>query len=261
MAVEAIGTYPASRDLRRFADVRRLLGDIAKAADDSSGAEQHFRAALSAFIVLDDRYWAARMLSAIADLRYRAGDYAGAEELNRQAVERMPGDVAALTGLAYAQWYGGSPADAEATFDQALRWDSQTTLALAGRGQIRADLGRYENALDDLDRVLRQQRLAEEEETDTRSARALALAGLGRVAEARDELSAILKRDPKRARSRLRAGRIAALLGEHDRMRAEFELALRGHSSLSVAEREAARRTLRTAGGAEPEASPPDNGE
>ena len=33
--------------------------------------------------------------------------------------------------------------------------------------------------------------LADEEETDTRSARALALAGLGRVAEARDELSAI----------------------------------------------------------------------
>ena len=100
-------------------------------------------------------------------------------------------------------------------------------LALAGRGQIRADLGRYEYALDDLDQALVLQ-LAREAETDVRSARALALAGLGRAAEAYDELAATLERDPRRARSRLRAGRIAAILGEQDKIRAEIELALSG---------------------------------
>jgi len=218
-------------------------GEAAWAAGDSSSAEHHFREALSMFIVLDDRYSAARALSMIAELRYLDGDYTAAADLNRQAVERMPGDVHALTGLAYAQWRAGSAADAEATFDEVLRWDSQMALALAGRGQIRADLGRYEYALDDLDQALAL-RLAQEIETDARSARAVALAGLGRVAEAHEELTAILERDPERARSRLRAGRVAAILGEHDKIRSEMKLALGGHPALSSAEREAARRVL-----------------
>lgn len=233
----------ASGDLRRFANASLRHAEVARTAGDSSGAERYFREALSMFIVLDDRYSAARVLSMIADLRYLDGDYLAAADLNRQAVERMPGDVQALTGLAYAQWRAGSPADAEATFNEVLRWDSRMALALAGRGQIRADLGRYDYALDDLDKALALQ-LAREAETDARSARALALAGLGRTAEAHEELATILERDPKRARSRLRAGRIAAILGEQDNIRSEIELALSGQPALSSAEREAARRVL-----------------
>jgi tetratricopeptide (TPR) repeat protein len=232
-----------SGDLRRFANASLRHAEVARSAEDSSGAERYFREALSMFIVLDDRYSAARVLSMLADLRYLDGDYLAAADLNRQAVERMPGDVQALTGLAYAQWRAGSPADAEATFNEVLRWDSQMALALAGRGQIRADLGQYEYALDDLDHALALQ-LAREAETDARSARALALAGLGRAAEAHEELATTLERDPKRARSRLRAGRIAAILGEQDKIRHEIELALAGQPALSSAEREAARRVL-----------------
>lgn len=233
----------ASGDLRRFANASLRHAEVARTAGDSSGSERYFREALSMFIVLDDRYSSARVLSMIADLRYLDGDYLAAADLNRQAVERMPGDVQALTGLAYAQWRAGSPADAEATFNEVLRWDSRMALALAGRGQIRADLGRYDDALDDLDQALALQ-LAREAETDARSARALALAGLGRAAEAHEELATILERDPKRARSRLRAGRIAAILGEQDNIRSEIELALSGQPALSSAEREAARRVL-----------------
>jgi tetratricopeptide (TPR) repeat protein len=243
--------YQASGDLRRFANASLRHAEVAREAGDSAGAERHFREALSMFIVLDDRYSAARALSTIADLRYSDGDYLAAADLNRQAVERMPGDVQALTGLAYAQWRAGSPADAEATFNEVLHWNSRVALALAGRGQIRADLGRYEYALDDLDQALVLQ-LAREAETDVRSARALALAGLGRAAEAYGELATTLERDPKRARSRLRAGRIAAILGEQDKIRAEIELALSGRPALSSAEREAARRVLRAAANTPP---------
>ena len=242
---EAAEQYRESGDLRRFADARALHGEIARAAGDLTDAERHFRAAMSVFLVLEDQYSAARLLSAMADLRYMVGDYTEAAELNRHAVERMPGDVRALTGLAYAQWRGGSPADAEATFDQALRWENPTALALAGRGQVRADLGQYEYALEDLDRALRLQ-LAGEAETDARSARALALAGLGRLTEAREELAATLRIDPERARSRLRAGRIAAIIGDEKNARAELEQALRGQPSLSSVEEESARRILRT---------------
>jgi len=230
----------AARDWRSTADARVQQADIARSKGDPAEADRYLRAALSIFLTLEDPYSAARLLTAIAELRFAAGDYTGAADLNRQAVERAPGDVMALTGLAYALWQGGSPADAEATFGQALRWDSGTALALAGRGQIRADLGRYQYALDDLDRALRLT-LARDTEADARSARALALAGLGRVAEAERELSATVQLAPDRARTRLRAGRIAAILGRWDEVRAQIELALSGRPSLSSVERESAK--------------------
>ena len=46
---------------------------------------------------------------------------------------------------------------------------------------------------------------------DARSARALALAGLGRTIEARDELARALAFDPDRKRTLAQADRIAAL--------------------------------------------------
>jgi tetratricopeptide (TPR) repeat protein/adenine/guanine phosphoribosyltransferase-like PRPP-binding protein len=235
--------YKAAGDWRHAADARVLQAEIATALGKPGEAEWHLRAALSIFMTLEDPYSAGRILTAIAELRSGAGDYAAAADLNRQAVERMPGDAAALTGLAYAQWQDGSPADAEATFGQALRWNGNTALALAGRGQIRADLGRYEYALDDLDRALRL-KLARDAEADARSARAVALAGLGRVAEAERELSATFQLDPDRARTRLRAGRMAAILGHWDEVRAEIERALSGQPSLSSVERESARRIM-----------------
>jgi tetratricopeptide (TPR) repeat protein len=239
----AAAEYKAAGEWRRVADARVLQADIASAKGDPAEAERYLRTAESIFSMLEDRYSSARVLTAIAKLRFAAGDYDEATDLNRQAVERAPGDVAALTGLAYAQWQSGSPADAEATFDQALRWNWNSALALVGRGQVRADLGRYEYALDDLDRALRLP-LAREAEADARSARALALAGLGRLPEAERELSATFQLDSDRARTRLRAGRIAAILGHRDEVQAEIERALSGQPSLSSVERESAKRIM-----------------
>jgi tetratricopeptide (TPR) repeat protein len=240
---EALDMFQTAGNWRRMGDARVLQADIARARGDLAAAEYRLREALTIFFMLDDRYAAAQALSALAELHFIAGDYAQAAELSRLAVERMPGDVTALTGLAYAQWQGGSPADAEATFGQALRWDSDTALALAGRGQVRADLGQYERALDDLDRAL-QHDLPPEAEADARSARALALAGVGRVGESEAELETAVQLAPDRPRSRLRAGRIAAILGHRDEVRGEIERALSGRPTLSSVERESARRIL-----------------
>ncbi|HEX6524637.1 MAG TPA: tetratricopeptide repeat protein [Streptosporangiaceae bacterium] len=245
---KAAEQYRRTGNRRRLANARVVQGDIARAAGDLANTERHYRAALSTFFVLEDRYSAARLLSAIAELHFIEGDYAEAVDLSRQAVERMPGDLEALTGLAYAQWHAGSPADAEAIFDQVLRWDRDMALALAGRGQIRADLGQYEYALDDLERALSME-LNREAQIDSRSARALALAGLGHDREAKDELGEALRIDPRRARSRLRAGRIEAILGHQDRMRAELEMALVGQPPLSPSEEASVRQTLRRLGG------------
>jgi len=242
-AARAAERSEAAGDWRGVASARSMQAEIARAAADLVGAEEHLRAALSLYVALEDTYSAARTLTSLAGLRFAVGDYAAAAELNRQAAERVPGDTTALTGLAYAEWQAGSPADAEVTFSQVLRWESDTAPALAGRGQVRADLGNYAAALDDLDRALKFP-LDRDTEADARSARALALAGLGRIAEAEAELAASSRIDPGRSRTRLRGGQIAALAGHRDEARAEIEHALQDRASLSLAEQDSASRLL-----------------
>ncbi|MCW2929787.1 MAG: Tetratricopeptide repeat protein [Actinomycetia bacterium] len=242
-AARAVAEYRAAGDWRGLASARQRQAGLARSAGDLAGAEEYLRAALSIYIMISDNYSAGRALAGLAELRFVAGDYIGAADLNRQAVERLPGDTEALTGLAYAEWQAGSPADAEVTFSQVLRWASDTVTALAGRGQVRADLGDYGAAVDDLDRALRFP-MDRDAEADARSARALALAGLGRADEAQDELHASFQLEPDRARTRLRAGRIAALSGHREEARAEVERALMGRPALSRSEKESASRLL-----------------
>jgi tetratricopeptide (TPR) repeat protein len=205
--------HEAAGDWRGLADARRRQADIARSAGDLDHAEEYLRAAWSLYIMLDDSYWAMRALTLLAEIRLNMGDYVAAAELSGQAVERMPGDTGALTVFAYAEWQAGSPADAEVTFTQVLHWEADTPSALVGRGQIRADLGSYSLALDDLDRALKFP-LNREAEADAHSARALALAGLGRASNAHAELAESLRLLPGRSRTKERANRIAILVGD-----------------------------------------------
>jgi tetratricopeptide (TPR) repeat protein len=230
---------------RSLARAQTTRGDAAKAAGDLDEAERHFRSALSAYIELEDRFSSAQMLSELADLRFQSGDYASAVDLNSQAAERMPGSVPALTGLGYALWFAGSPADAEATFTQALYSDPYAPLALAGRGQVRADLGRFTEALSDLDLALAHWPARSAwEVADVHSARALALGGLGRLDEASAEITAAFSLAPARSRTHLRAARLAALADDTARASSEARAALAGAPALSAPESTAARRLL-----------------
>jgi len=212
-AARVADEYEAAGDWQGLADARRRQAEIAQSAGDLDQAEEYLRAAWSLYIMLNDGYWATRALTSLAEIRLSAGDYLAAAELSGQAVERMPGDTAALTILAYAEWQGGSPADAEVTFTQVLHWDADTPSALVGRGEVRADMGSYSLALDDLDRALKFQ-LDREAEADARSARALALAGLGQAASAHAELAQSIRILPLRPRTKRRADRIAVLVGD-----------------------------------------------
>lgn len=211
-AARAADEHEAAADWRGLADARRRQADIARSAGDLDHAEEYLRAARSLYIILNDGYWAARALTSLAEIRLSAGDYLAAAELSGQAVERLPGDTAALAVLAYAEWQAGSPADAEVTFTRVLHWDADMSAALVGRGQVRADMGSYLLALDDLDRALKFP-LDREAEADARSARALALAGLGRAANAHAELAKSSRLLPGRSRTEGRANRIAILVG------------------------------------------------
>jgi tetratricopeptide (TPR) repeat protein len=212
-AARAADEREAAADWRGLADARRRQADLARSAGDLDQAEEHLRAARSLYIMLDDGYWAARALVSLAEILLSRGDYQQAAELSNQAADGIPGDTEALTTLAYAEWQAGSPADAEMTFSLVLHWDADTADAVAGRGQVRADLGSYSLALDDLDRALKFP-LDPDAEADVHSARALALAGLGRTADAQADLAESLRLRPGRPRTKGRADRIATLFGD-----------------------------------------------
>lgn len=226
---------------RRFGRAHRLLGQIAQAGGDLESAEGSFRTALSAFMILEDDHAAAHVLAEMAGLRLGQGDFNGATELSRQALRRTPGDVAALTTLGYAQWLGGSPADGVTSFDQALTVSRNAVPALTGRGQVRADLGDHKGALVDLDRALALG-IKPYDEADVRSARALALAGLGRFDEAESEIVRAVALDMERPRTLLRRALVRAFAGDADEAHRDLEEVL--SRTAAPVETATARRTL-----------------
>ncbi len=239
----AAARYRSSGDERRYAHALMLRGNIACAQGDLGSAEHDFRTALLRFTVLQDRNLIAKTLSALAEVQFLAGDYRSASRFQQLAVAQLPTDVDALIGLGYAQWYGGSPADAEASFTQALTWDVGAARAFAGRGQVRAEMQDYALALTDIDRAL-EAGLSPDDEINAITARALALMGLGRSEEADQELATARRRDPSQARTHLRSARVAQLRGQSGVAVEELEQALGAEPPLTPHEQAGAREML-----------------
>jgi tetratricopeptide (TPR) repeat protein len=239
----AIERYRQSGDERSIGHALLLRGDISCAQGDLGSAEESLQGALSRFIALQDRNLAARTLSALGEMQMLAGDYRKAAEFQQLAVDQVPTYVGAMVGLGYAQWFGGSPADAEASFSQALTWDNKSAAALAGRGQVRAEMHEYSAALRDIGTAL-EIGLPVYDEIDALSARALALAGLERRDEAERVLAIARIREPGRARTLLRSARVAAMFGRLEKASAELAEAMDAQPSLSPWE-EASTHRLR----------------
>lgn len=242
-AGEVIEYYRRSADLRRLGYAFTLQASIANAEGDYQEAERYLQDALSKFAVLEDRELIARTLSALADVSFADGNYDKAGELYRAAVERLPTYVDAMIGLGFAEWYVGSPADAEATFALAQGQNACSGRAAGGRGQVLAELAEYDRALTNLDPAL-ETVLPFEEEVDARSARALALSGVGRSEEADKELASALRQAPDRARTHRRAGNIAAMRRQNELAIVEFQLALDAKPPLPPWDEGNARRYL-----------------
>ena len=243
LAAVAASRYSNSGDERRLAHALLLRGAIDLAQGHLDSAEDRFQEALSRFTVLQDRNLTAKTLSALAEVHVLAGDFKKAAEFQQLAIDYLPTDVDALIGLAFAQWYNGSPADADATFSQALAWNTNAGRAWAGRGQVRAEMEEYSLALRDIDRALDCD-LSPEDETDVMSARALALVGLGHPSEGDQQLAAARRRDPRRPRTLFRSARVAAMHGQPKVAVQELEEGLEGIPPLSPREASDARKLL-----------------
>lgn len=237
----AIERYRNSGDERSIGHVLLLRGDIACSQGDLGSAEESFQGALSRFAALQDRNLIAKTLSALGEVQMLAGDYRKAAEFQQLAVDQVPTYVGAMVGLGYAQWFGGSPADAEASFNQALIWDSRSAAALGGRGQVRAEMREYASALRDIDKAL-EIGLSAYDEIDALTARGVALAGLEQLDEAEQVLAYARLREPGRARTLLRSARVSAILGNFKKASAELDEAMAAQPSLSPWEERSARR-------------------
>ena len=243
LAGQAAARYRDMADERRYAHALMLRGNIACAQGDLGSAERDFRTALLRFTVLQDKNLIAKTLSALAKVQFLANDYKSASKFQQLAVAQLPTDVDALIGLGYAQWYGGSPADAEASFTQALAWNIGAARAFAGRGQVRAEMKEYAPALTDIDRAL-EAGLPPDDEINALTARALALMGLGRSEEADQELDVARRRDPSQARTHLRSARVAQLRGQSGVAVEELKQALGAEPPLTPHEQAGAREML-----------------
>lgn len=208
----AIDRYRESADEWGLADALAVKGSIARAAGDVGAAAENYRQSLSIFNVLGDLPSTIRLYRALGEAVFVMGDYAAVTALFLEALSLVPGDPVLLTGLGYASWYEGRAADALTYLAEVLDTESGNQPALIARGQIEAEAGRPERALPDLDRALTLVNgSAAPVGADLHSARALALAQLGKTVDAEAELGTAFSLQPQRARTLLRAAYIKFL--------------------------------------------------
>ncbi|MEV0825573.1 tetratricopeptide repeat protein [Nonomuraea rubra] len=141
-------------DERQFANLLAFQAEVSRIEGDLETAKQTLNEARSQFESQQDALSTVQVLTALAEVSLSMGEADEAVDLGRQAVARMPGDVSARTLLAYALWQAGSPADAEAAYNDALDLDRNAARALYGRGRVRIALRDFRGALADLDRAL-----------------------------------------------------------------------------------------------------------
>jgi len=205
-------------DLRLQAEAESLLGNIAAERARSADAERHYRAAAGLFDAVRDTAAVAHQLAAVGQTLLAQGRLADAVEELNAAVSRLPNDLEVQAELGWALWQLGEGRAAAAVFTGVLATDGGNAEALQGRGEILAELGDYDGALRDLDRVAATSR------PSMRAARGLALSQVGDYAEAGKELAAALADAPRNGPVLLYAAQAEALGGD---MSAAAELAER----------------------------------
>ncbi|WP_214104555.1 tetratricopeptide repeat protein [Acrocarpospora catenulata] len=195
-------------DLQLSAEIESLLGNIAYKQNDFQRAIDHYLRAAELFTGLGGATEAVgRLLAAIGRILMYQGQPDQAVTELRAALNRVGGgDVSIVTQLSWALWYGGEKVRAKELLDGLLHQEGNVVEALRARGEILADLNESEAALRDLDLIRPLQH------PSARAARALALAQLGRRAEAELEIAEALAEGPDHGTVLCYAARLRHLL-------------------------------------------------
>jgi tetratricopeptide (TPR) repeat protein len=232
----------AGRDTRVEAEAVSFLGDLAAQRGNIADALDRYRRGGDLLEVLPDRAAAGRLFAAIGTLLWQQGRHSEAVAEWQRALERLPSDadvqVKLAAGLAYVQ----QPMAAVSLYTAVLAVSTDHPAALAGRGQIFADIGRAADALEDLDRLARQYP-DWAERPEVRSAHGLALAGVGRIADG-DAESAAAAESSDDGLVLLRAATVARMAGDQSRASELAGRALHAATPALPVHRAGAARTL-----------------
>ena len=226
-AVDARELYEDGGDQWAAANAVAFLGDI----EASRGPERVDRA-LEVYLEagqrlrdIHDDQALCRVLTARGRLLFDQDRLKEATAELNEAVALDPTNLEAAQALAKALWYSGAYEQALEAFSRCLRIDPLSLDVLNGRGQLLADLGHSHEALTDLDLLLT---LGPDMFTEAyaRSARALALEGLGRSLDADRDLKLALDITPENAWAHLRRAKILEHRGKTSDARRALKQAL-----------------------------------
>ena len=149
----------------------------------------------------------------------------------------FPGDVAAYSGRAAGHWYSAQLHDAVRDYTRALELDPTDILSRSGRGQVLAELGESARGMEDLDATLRsllevpksvadQPQWYKEVEAFVRRGRGIALAQMGQMQEALNEIEESVTLSPENAWVYYSRAQIYERLGERENALADYQAAL-----------------------------------
>ncbi|GAA0429987.1 hypothetical protein Acor_45600 [Acrocarpospora corrugata] len=204
--------------LRIAAEANSLLGDIAFLQSHLDEAERRYSDAIRQFAAVSAWSAVARLQQAVGriELERRLPDRA--LEQFQAALKHLPNDNSIRIDLGRASWHLGRLAAARSLFNSVLVTTPDHAEALANRTEVLADLGDYQAARADFER-LRRLHPSRASAPAIRAAHALALAGSGRLDEAQTIMNEAVADAPDSGPVLLHAAEVAHLAGDTARVK------------------------------------------
>jgi tetratricopeptide (TPR) repeat protein len=172
-------------------------------------------------------------------------------------IERYSSDSAAFCERAAARWYAGELEEAIRDYSRALELKPNDILSLSGRGQVLAELGQSERAIQDLNLALETlqgspvadpswSKWYEQIEAFVHNGRGVALAALGENGSAMSEFEISIAKSPENAWVYYNRARVYDHSRNFGNARSDYQAALTKRSpALNPAKREHAQERLR----------------
>lgn len=191
----------------------RALGDLEKAREHLAQAGKiGVKPSDRLLDMIDDQRTGERLLLLEGRRAFNAGDFAGAAEAFRRAVEAEPESVPARVNLASALAYSGSLDEAVEELRWVLEREPDNQEALFNLGAIMRSAGRYSHAVELLNKALVQA----PDDDGIRKELGLAYRGLGQLDAAAEQMKVVADSRPLDEDAQHKYGDILARMGRYD---------------------------------------------
>jgi tetratricopeptide (TPR) repeat protein len=214
---QLLRTVYSDLQLKNFAEARRLLLDALEHRDK-----------------IEDPVFVAYILSYLSWTWSSPSEYASAIRFFTDYIARYPNDAPAYHHRASTLWYSGQLAAAIDDYSLALKLSPTDILLLSARGQVLAECGECERALQDLDAALDYLRQnpyfglswATKARAYALNGRAAALSGLNRFDDSFKDFDRSIKLCPDNAWVYFNRAGARELKGDRDGAISDYRLAL-----------------------------------